>query len=222
MCIRDRDYSIYTTNFDEIIDAKDLVTNDESLRLRNQLDNLIKPHIPTIGKLANRLQRLLLAKQNTNWNFNLDEGMLDNARLHRIIANPRFPLSFKQETENDFKDTVVTLLIDNSGSMRGRSISLAAICADIIGSTLERCQVKTEILGFTTKHWKGGDSKKMWIINGNTSNPGRLNDIRHIVYKSADNSWRRSRKYFGAMLREGLLKENIDGCLLYTSPSPRD
>ena len=206
-----KDYSIYTTNFDEIIDAKDLVTNDESLRLRNQLDNLIKPHIPTIGKLANRLQRLLLAKQNTNWDFNLDEGMLDNARLHRVIANPRFPLSFKQETENDFKDTVVTLLIDNSGSMRGRSISLAAICADIIGSTLERCQVKTEILGFTTKHWKGGDSKKMWIINGNTSNPGRLNDIRHIVYKSADNSWRRSRKYFGAMLREGLLKENIDG-----------
>ena len=208
---KEKDYSIYTTNFDEIIDAKDLVTNDESLRLRNQLDNLIKPHIPTIGKLANRLQRLLLAKQNTNWNFNLDEGMLDNARLHRIIANPRFPLSFKQETENDFKDTVVTLLIDNSGSMRGRSISLAAICADIIGSTLERCQVKTEILGFTTKHWKGGDSKKMWIINGNTSNPGRLNDIRHIVYKSADNSWRRSRKYFGAMFREGLLKENIDG-----------
>ncbi len=208
---KEKDYSIYTTNFDEIIDAKDLVTNDESLRLRNQLDNLIKPHIPTIGKLANRLQRLLLAKQNTNWNFNLDEGMLDNARLHRIIANPRFPLSFKQETENNFKDTVVTLLIDNSGSMRGRSISLAAICADIIGSTLERCQVKTEILGFTTKHWKGGDSKKMWIINGNTSNPGRLNDIRHIVYKSADNSWRRSRKYFGAMLREGLLKENIDG-----------
>ena len=208
---KEKDYSIYTTNFDEIIDAKDLVTNDESLRLRNQLDNLIKPHIPTIGKLANRLQRLLLAKQNTNWNFNLDEGMLDNARLHRIIANPRFPLSFKQETENDFKDTVVTLLIDNSGSMRGRSISLAAICADIIGSTLERCQVKTEILGFTTKHWKGGDSKKMWIINGNTSSPGRLNDIRHIVYKSADNSWRRSRKYFGAMLREGLLKENIDG-----------
>ena len=208
---KEKDYSIYTTNFDEIIDAKDLVTNDESLRLRNQLDNLIKPHIPTIGKLANRLQRLLLAKQNTNWNFNLDEGMLDNARLHRVIANPRFPLSFKQETENDFKDTVVTLLIDNSGSMRGRSISLAAICADIIGSTLERCQVKTEILGFTTKHWKGGDSKKMWIINGNTSSPGRLNDIRHIVYKSADNSWRRSRKYFGAMLREGLLKENIDG-----------
>ena len=206
-----KDYSIYTSNFDEIIEAKDLVTNDESLRLRNQLDNLIKPHLSTIGKLANRLQRLLLAKQNTSWNFNLEEGILDNSRLHRIVANPTYPLSFKQETENNFKDTVVTLLIDNSGSMRGRSISLAAICADIIGSTLERCQVKTEILGFTTKHWKGGDSKKLWIINGNRSNPGRLNDIRHIIYKSADNSWRRSRKYFGAMLREGLLKENVDG-----------
>ena len=206
-----KDYSIYTTNFDEVIEAKDLVTNDESLRLRNQLDNLIKPHISTIGKLANRLQRLLLAKQNTSWNFNLEEGILDNSRLHRIIANPSYPLSFKQETENNFKDTVVTLLIDNSGSMRGRSISLAAICTDIIGSTLERCQVKTEILGFTTKHWKGGDSKKLWGINGNSANPGRLNDLRHIIYKSADNSWRRSRKYFGAMLREGLLKENVDG-----------
>ena len=208
---QNKDYSIYTTNFDEIIEAKDLVTNNESLRLRNQLDNLIKPHLSTIGKLANRLQRLLMAKQNTSWNFNLEEGLLDNARLHRLIANPSYPLSFKQETENNFKDTVVSLLIDNSGSMRGRSISLAAICADIIGSTLERCQVKTEILGFTTKHWKGGDSKKLWIINGNSSNPGRLNDIRHIIYKSADNSWRRSRKYFGAMLREGLLKENVDG-----------
>ena len=206
-----KNYSIYTTNFDEIIDAKDLVTSDESLRLRNQLDNLIKPHLATIGKLANRLQRLLLAKQNTSWNYNLEEGILDNARLHRVIANPGYPLSFKEETENNFKDTVVSLLIDNSGSMRGRSISLAAICADIIGSTLERCQVKTEILGFTTKHWKGGDSKKLWVIKGNQSNPGRLNDIRHIIYKSADNSWRRSRKYFGAMLREGLLKENVDG-----------
>ena len=206
-----KDYSIYTTNFDEIIEAKDLVTSEESIRLRNQLDNLIKPHIATIGKLANRLQRLLLAKQNTSWNFNLEEGILDNARLHRVIANPGYPLSFKEETENNFKDTVVSLLIDNSGSMRGRSISLAAICTDIIGSTLERCQVKTEILGFTTKNWKGGDSKKLWIINGNRSNPGRLNDIRHIIYKSADNSWRRSRKFFGAMLREGLLKENVDG-----------
>ena len=206
-----KDYSIYTTKFDEVIDAKDLVTSDESLRLRNQLDNLIKPHLSTIGKLANRLQRLLLAKQNTSWKYNLEEGLLDNARLHRVIANPSYPLSFKEETENKFKDTVVTLLIDNSGSMRGRSISLAAICTDIIGSTLERCQVKTEILGFTTKHWKGGDSKKLWNIRGSGSNPGRLNDIRHIIYKSADNSWRRSRRYFGAMLREGLLKENVDG-----------
>ena len=205
------DYSVYTSNFDEIIDAKDLTTPDESIRLRNQLDNLIKPHQTTIGKLANRLQRLLLAKQNTSWNFNLDEGMLDTARLHRVTAEPGHPLSYKQETENKFKDTIVTLLIDNSGSMRGRSISLAAICADIIGSTLERCQVKTEILGFTTKQWKGGESKQSWINSGSSSNPGRLNDIRHIIYKSADNSWRRARKYFGTMLKEGLLKENIDG-----------
>ena len=206
-----KDYSIFTSEFDEIIDAKDLTTPDEAIRLRSQLDNLIKPYQTTIGKLANRLQRLLLAKQNTSWNFNLDEGMLDTARLHRVIAEPGHPLSYKQETETNFKDTVVTLLIDNSGSMRGRSISLAAICTDIIGSTLERCQIKTEILGFTTKNWKGGDSKQLWISNGSYSSPGRLNDIRHIIYKSADNSWRRARKYFGAMLREGLLKENIDG-----------
>ena len=206
-----KNYSIYTTDFDEIIDAKDLTTLDESKRLRNQLDNLIKPHIPTIGKLANRLQRLLLAKQNTSWSFNLEEGILDNARLHRVITTPNYPLSYKQEATNKLKNTVVTLLIDNSGSMRGRSISLAAICADIIGSTLERCQIKTEILGFTTKHWKGGDSKKLWAINGNKLNPGRLNDIRHIIYKAADNSWRRTKKYLGVMLKEGLLKENIDG-----------
>jgi cobaltochelatase CobT len=206
-----KDYSIFTTEFDEVIDAKDLTTPDESIRLRAQLDNLIKPHQTTIGRLANRLQRLLLAKQNTNWNFNLDEGMLDTARLHRVIAEPGHPLSYKQETETNFKDTVVTLLIDNSGSMRGRSISLAAICGDIIGSTLERCQIKTEVLGFTTKNWKGGDSKQKWMANGSFINPGRLNDIRHIIYKSADNSWRRARKYFGAMLKEGLLKENIDG-----------
>ena len=153
----------------------------------------------------------MLAQQNTSWNYNLEEGMLDTARLHRVVAKPGYPLSFKQETENNFKDTIVTLLIDNSGSMRGRSISLAAICTDIIGSTLERCQIKTEILGFTTKNWKGGDSKQQWMKQGSQMNPGRLNDIRHIVYKSADNSWRRSRKHFGAMLREGLLKENIDG-----------
>ena len=205
------DYLIFTTEFDEVIEAKDLTTPDESIRLRAQLDNLIKPHQTTIGRLANRLQRLLLAKQNTNWNFNLDEGMLDTARLHRVIAEPGHPLSYKQETETNFKDTVVTLLIDNSGSMRGRSISLAAICGDIIGSTLERCQIKTEVLGFTTKNWKGGDSKQKWTANGSFTNPGRLNDIRHIIYKSADNSWRRARKYFGAMLKEGLIKENIDG-----------
>ncbi|MDC0401465.1 cobalt chelatase [Gammaproteobacteria bacterium] len=205
------DYSIFTTDFDEIIEAKDLTTPDEAIRLRAQLDNLIKPHLATIGKLANRLQRVLLAKQNTNWSFNLEEGILDTARLHRVIAEPGHPLSYKQETETNFKDTVVTLLIDNSGSMRGRSISLAAICGDIIGSTLERCQIKTEVLGFTTKHWKGGESKQKWISEGSFMNPGRLNDIRHIIFKSADNSWRRARKYFGAMLKEGLLKENIDG-----------
>jgi len=205
------DYSVFTTDFDEIIEAKDLTTPDEAIRLRAQLDNLIKPHLTTIGKLANRLQRLLLAKQNTNWNFNLEEGILDTARLHRVIAEPGHPLSYKQETETNFKDTVVTLLIDNSGSMRGRSISLAAICGDIIGSTLERCQIKTEVLGFTTKHWKGGESKQKWISEGSFMNPGRLNDIRHIIFKSADNSWRRARKYFGAMLKEGILKENIDG-----------
>ena len=209
--IENNNYSIFTTEFDEVIEAKDLTTADEAIRLRTQLDNLIKPHQTTIGKLANRLQRLLLAKQNTSWNFNLDEGLLDTARLHRVIAEPGHSLSYKQETENNFKDTVVTLLIDNSGSMRGRSISLAAICTDIIGSTLERCQIKTEVLGFTTKNWKGGDSKQKWINSGSSINPGRLNDIRHIIYKSADNSWRRARKYFGAMLREGLLKENIDG-----------
>ena len=209
--IENNNYSIFTTEFDEVIEAKDLTTADEAIRLRTQLDNLIKPHQTTIGKLANRLQRLLLAKQNTSWNFNLDEGLLDTARLHRVIAEPGHPLSYKQETENNFKDTAVTLLIDNSGSMRGRSISLAAICTDIIGSTLERCQIKTEVLGFTTKNWKGGDSKQKWINSGSSINPGRLNDIRHIIYKSADNSWRRARKYFGAMLREGLLKENIDG-----------
>jgi cobaltochelatase CobT len=209
--LADNKYSIFTKEYDEIIDAKDLTTPDEAIRLRTQLDNLIKPHQTTIGKLANRLQRLLLAQQNTSWNYNLEEGMLDTARLHRVVAKPGYPLSFKQETENNFKDTIVTLLIDNSGSMRGRSISLAAICTDIIGSTLERCQIKTEILGFTTKNWKGGDSKQQWIKQGSHMNPGRLNDIRHIVYKNADNSWRRSRKHFGVMLREGLLKENIDG-----------
>ena len=204
-------YSIFTTKYDEIIEAKDLSTKEEALRLRNQLDNLIKPHLTTIGKLANRLQRLLLSKQNTSWNFNLDEGVLDTARLSRVVTEPGAPLSFKEETDKEFKNTVVSLLIDSSGSMRGRSISLAAICADIIGSTLERCSIKTEVLGFTTKNWKGGESKKLWLNNGSPVSPGRLNDIRHIIFKNADNSWRRARKYFGVMLREGLLKENIDG-----------
>ena len=204
-------YSIFTTKYDEIIEAKDLSTKEEALRLRNQLDNLIKPHLTTIGKLANRLQRLLLSKQNTSWNFNLDEGVLDTARLSRVVTEPGAPLSFKEETDKEFKNTVVSLLIDSSGSMRGRSISLAAICADIIGSTLERCSIKTEVLGFTTKNWKGGESKKLWLTNGSPVSPGRLNDIRHIIFKNADNSWRRARKYFGVMLREGLLKENIDG-----------
>ena len=204
-------YSIYTNKFDEVIEAKDLSTREEALRLRNQLDHLIKPHLTTIGKLANRLQRLLLSKQNTSWNFNLEEGVLDTARLSRVVTEPGAPLSFKEESEKEFKNTVVTLLIDSSGSMRGRSISLAAICADIIGSTLERCSIKTEVLGFTTKNWKGGESKKLWQAQGSPVSPGRLNDIRHIIFKNADNSWRRARKYFGVMLREGLLKENIDG-----------
>ena len=216
---RNLSYKAFTRKYDEIIDAKDLVSAEEALRLRSQLDNLIKPHLTTIGKLANRLQRLLLAQQNTSWNFNLDEGSLDTSRLHRVIAEPGYPLSYKQETENKFKDTVITLLIDNSGSMRGRSISLAAICGDIISSTFERCSVKTEVLGFTTKHWKGGESKSDWINGGNPSSPGRLNDLRHIIYKSADSSWRRSRKFFGAMLREGLLKENVDGEALMWSYS---
>ena len=204
-------YSIYTNKYDEVIEAKDLSTREEALRLRNQLDHLIKPHLTTIGKLANRLQRLLLSKQNTSWNFNLEEGVLDTARLSRVVTEPGAPLSFKEESEKEFKNTVVTLLIDSSGSMRGRSISLAAICADIIGSTLERCSIKTEVLGFTTKNWKGGESKKLWQAQGSPVSPGRLNDIRHIIFKNADNSWRRARKYFGVMLREGLLKENIDG-----------
>ena len=207
----EKNYKVFTNKFDEVIEARDLISPEEAIRLRSQLDNLIKPHLTTIGKLANRLQRLLLSQQNTSWNFDLEEGTLDTSRLHRVVAEPGYPLSYKQESENKFKDTVITLLIDNSGSMRGRSISLAAICGDIISSTFERCAVKTEVLGFTTKNWKGGSSKQEWVDKGQPANPGRLNDLRHIVYKSADNSWRRARKYFGAMLREGLLKENIDG-----------
>ena len=205
------DYKIYTSQFDEIVNAIDLATPEESQRLRIQLDQLISPYQTTIGKLANRLQRLLQAQQNRSWNYNLEEGLLDTSQLHRVITRPGDPLSFKQESESKFKDTVVSLLIDSSGSMRGRSMTLAAICGDIIGSTLERCYVKTELLGFTTKHWKGGDARKAWVNQGSPSNPGRLNDLRHIIFKSADNSFRRARKNFGVMLRDGLLKENIDG-----------
>ena len=205
------DYKIFTSQFDEIVNAIDLATPEESQRLRIQLDQLISPYQTTIGKLANRLQRLLQAQQNRSWNYNLEEGLLDTAQLHRVITRPGDPLSFKQESESKFKDTVVSLLIDSSGSMRGRSMTLAAICGDIIGSTLERCYVKTELLGFTTKHWKGGDARKAWVNQGSPSNPGRLNDLRHIIFKSADDNFRKARKSFGIMLREGLLKENVDG-----------
>jgi len=205
------DYKIFTPQFDEVINAIELATPEELQRLRLQLDQLIAPHQTTIGKLANRLQRLLQAQQNRSWDYNLEEGLLDTAQLHRVIARPGDPLSFKQETESKFKDTVVSLLIDSSGSMRGRSMTLAAICGDIIGSTLEKCYVKTELLGFTTKHWKGGDSRKVWVNKGSPSNPGRLNDLRHIIFKSADDNFRKARKSFGIMLREGLLKENVDG-----------
>ena len=205
------DYKIFTTQFDEVINAIELATPEESQRLRLQLDQLIAPHQTTIGKLANRLQRLLQAQQNRSWNYNLEEGLLDTAQLHRVITRLGDPLSFKQESESKFKDTVVSLLIDSSGSMRGRSMTLAAICGDIIGSTLERCYVKTELLGFTTKHWKGGDSRKAWVNQGSSLNPGRLNDLRHIIFKSADENFRKARKSFGIMLREGLLKENVDG-----------
>ena len=205
------DYKIFTSQFDEVVNAIELATPEESQRLRLQLDQLIAPHQTTIGKLANRLQRLLQAQQNRSWNYNLEEGLLDTAQLHRVITRPGDPLSFKQESESKFKDTVVSLLIDSSGSMRGRSMTLAAICGDIIGSTLERCYVKTELLGFTTKHWKGGESRKAWVNQGSPSNPGRLNDLRHIIFKSAEDNFRKARKSFGIMLREGLLKENVDG-----------
>ncbi len=205
------DYSVFTTQYDEIISAAELSNLKEINRLRIQLDKLIQPHLQTIGKLANRLQRLLLAKQNRSWKFDLDEGVLDTSKLTRIITDVNKPLSFKEEKQSDFKDTVISILIDCSGSMRGRSINLAAVCAEIIGTTLERCSVKTEVLGYTTKHWKGGDSRKSWLQRGGFSYPGRLNDLRHIVFKSAEDSWRKSRKSLGVILKDGLLKENIDG-----------
>jgi len=204
-------YKAFSTKFDEVIEADDLCDPDELTRLRAHLDQQLHHLQSVIGRLANRLQRRLMAKQSRSWAFDLEEGMLDAARLARVVANPVLPLTYKQERETDFRDTVVSLLIDNSGSMRGRPISVAAMCADILARTLERCSVKVEILGFTTRAWKGGQSREAWLAEGKPATPGRLNDLRHIVYKGADAPWRRARKNLGLMLREGLLKENIDG-----------
>lgn len=204
-------YRIFTTKFDEIIRAEDLCDEEELARLRRYLDQHMKGVESVVGRLANRLQRRLMAQQTRSWSFDLEEGVLDPARLTRVVTDPTSPLSFKQELETDFRDTIVTLLIDNSGSMRGRPIMTAASCADILARTLERCGVKTEILGFTTRSWKGGRAKEAWIEASKPVNPGRLNDIRHIVYKNADEPWRRARVNLGLMMREGLLKENIDG-----------
>ena len=207
----DKGYRPFTSEFDEVVAAADLCDSDELSRLRGLLDQQIAHLQGVIAKLANRLQRRLMAKQNRSWEFDLDEGILDAGRLSRVVTTPLQPLSFKLEHDTDFRDTVVTLLIDNSGSMRGRPISIAAICADILARTLERCAVKVEILGFTTRAWKGGSAREQWIAAGKPANPGRLNDLRHIVYKAADAPWRRARKSLGLMLREGILKENIDG-----------
>ena len=207
----DRSYQAFTTEFDEVADAADLCDADELGRLRTQLDQHLANLHKVIARLANRLQRRLLARQSRAWLFDLDEGLLDAARLARVVANPMQPLSYKQEKDTEFRDTVVTLLIDNSGSMRGRPITLAAISADILARTLERCGVKVEILGFTTRAWKGGQSRERWLAAGKPAHAGRLNDLRHIVYKTADTPWRRARKNLGLMLREGILKENIDG-----------
>ncbi len=209
--IDEKAYRAFTTEFDEIVEADDLCDADELSRLRNHLDQQLQSLQGVIGRLANRLQRRLLAHQNRAWEFDLEEGTLDAARLARVVANPTVPLSYKRERDTVFRDTVVSLLIDNSGSMRGRPITVAAMSADILARTLERCGVKVEILGFTTRAWKGGQSRERWLAAGKPGNPGRLNDLRHIVYKSADAPWRRARKSLGLMLREGLLKENIDG-----------
>jgi cobaltochelatase CobT len=204
-------YKAFTRNFDEIVEAEDLCDADELSRLRQQLDQQLSHLQGVVSKLANRLQRRLLAQQQRAWEFDLEEGLLDVARLARVVANPMHSLSYKREREADFRDTVVSLLIDNSGSMRGRPITVAAMCSDILARTLERCGVKVEILGFTTRAWKGGQSRERWVQEGKPRNPGRLNDLRHVVYKGADAPWRRARKNLGLMLREGLLKENIDG-----------
>jgi cobaltochelatase CobT len=204
-------YRVFTTRNDEVIEASELCSPLELARLRTQLDQQLARFQGMIGRMANRLQRRLLAQQTRSWEFDLDEGLLDTARLTRVVVNPEQPLSYKLEKDTEFRDTVVTLLIDNSGSMRGRPIAVAAMCADILARTLERCGVKVEILGFTTRSWKGGQSREQWLREGKRPNPGRLNDLRHIVYKPADNPWRRARRALGLMLREGLLKENIDG-----------
>ena len=207
----DSKYKFYTQEFDEVVSAQELENDEELLRLRQNLDQQLLNLKNFISKLANKLQRKLLAKQNRSWDFDLEEGSLDTSKLTRIIIDPLNSLSFKKEKDMKFKDTLVTILIDNSGSMRGKPISVAAICADILARTLERCSVKVEILGFTTKHWKGGQSREKWMNNQKPLFPGRLNDLRHIVYKSADTPWRQSKNNMGLMLKEGLLKENIDG-----------
>ncbi len=204
-------YKVFTTAFDEIIAAEELCDAEELGRLRAYLDQQLAALSSVVSRLANKLQRRLMAQQNRAWTFDLEEGMLDVARLTRVIIDPTAPLSFKQEEDTEFRDTVVTLLIDNSGSMRGRPIMVAAVCADILARTLERCGVKVEILGFTTRAWKGGMAREEWIKAGKPPSPGRLNDLRHIIYKSADAPWRRARRNLGLMMREGLLKENIDG-----------
>ena len=207
----DLNYKTYTDEFDEIIKAEELENITELTRLRKNLDQQLLQLKNFISKLANKLQRKLLAKQKRSWNFDLEEGLLDTSKLPRIIMDPYNSLSFKKERDIEFKDTLVTILIDNSGSMRGKPISVAAICADILSRTLERCAVKVEILGFTTKHWKGGSSREKWMKNNKPTLPGRLNDLRHIIYKSADTPWRQAKNNMGLMLKEGLLKENIDG-----------
>jgi cobaltochelatase CobT len=208
---RGPEYGAFVTRFDEEIAAEDLCEPEELDRLRSYLDKQLSHLQGVVARLANRLQRRLMAQQNRAWEFDLEEGMLDPARLSRIIVDPLHPLSFKREKDTNFRDTVVTLLLDNSGSMRGRPITVAATCADILARTLERCGVKVEILGFTTRAWKGGQSREAWLAAGKPPNPGRLNDLRHIIYKAADAPWRRARKNLGLMMREGLLKENIDG-----------
>jgi len=205
------DYQVFTEAFDEVVVASELCDDEELTRLRAYLDAQLKGLQGVVTRLANRLQRRLMAQQNRSWDFDQEEGMLDAARLARVVVSPGQSLSYKIERDVEFKDTIVTLLLDNSGSMRGRPISIAAISADVLARTLERCGVKVEILGFTTRAWKGGQSRESWLSNGRPQHPGRLNDLRHIIYKKADEPWRRARKNLGLMMREGLLKENIDG-----------